>query len=334
MSTVSKSFSSAGVSAVLSLQPGQSATYDVSGSFTGQVVLEETDAPVSYWMASVTGAADGTFSGTIKNEHPNGRFYRFRAITLSAGQADCAIENVEDQLIEVRNFSGGLVLAITDSEVVLQNGTAIVSAQTRDGSGSYQPVAIDLELADTAGSDDGTDTDFLAPIMGHVMGADVQGEGNYLAGVLGASSLTGPASDYPVAPLMGMLMDGAKDHDSIVHAHIDGSDPSAQTDANAAFGVSQANAHASSGVNYGLDLKGPANAHITGGLAFNVKKAEVRFHSGDVVIMVGDGAPVDGTTGDNFAGIGSFYIDYTNGNAYIQTGLITSPVWKLVTRAA
>jgi hypothetical protein len=54
----------------------------------------------------------------------------------------------------------------------------------------------------------------------------------------------------------------------------------------------------------------------------------------DVVVMVNAGVPVDGTTGDNFAGIGSMYIDSTAGNLYIQTGVISSPVWKLVTRAA
>jgi hypothetical protein len=54
----------------------------------------------------------------------------------------------------------------------------------------------------------------------------------------------------------------------------------------------------------------------------------------DVVVMVDAGAPVDGTTGDDFAGPGSMYIDITNANLYIQTSLITTPVWKLVTRAA
>jgi hypothetical protein len=54
----------------------------------------------------------------------------------------------------------------------------------------------------------------------------------------------------------------------------------------------------------------------------------------NVVVMTGAGAPVDGTTGDNFAGPGSLFVDITGANLYIQTGLITSPVWKLVTRAA
>jgi hypothetical protein len=63
-----------------------------------------------------------------------------------------------------------------------------------------------------------------------------------------------------------------------------------------------------------------------------VMKADMRLR-GTVVVMQGAGAPTDGVTGDNFAGIGSMYIDVTNGNLYLQTGVITSPVWKLVTRA-
>jgi hypothetical protein len=54
----------------------------------------------------------------------------------------------------------------------------------------------------------------------------------------------------------------------------------------------------------------------------------------DVVVLVGAGAPVDGTTGDNVAGPGSMYVDTTGADLYIQTSLITTPVWKLVTRAA
>lgn len=74
--------------------------------------------------------------------------------------------------------------------------------------------------------------------------------------------------------------------------------------------------------NYAVDLN-----------AASVVKADVRL-AGNTVIMQGAGAPVDGTTGDNFAGIGSLYIDTTNGNLYLQSAVITAPVWKLVTRAA
>jgi hypothetical protein len=62
-------------------------------------------------------------------------------------------------------------------------------------------------------------------------------------------------------------------------------------------------------------------------------KANIRMEN-NVVVMTGAGAPVDGTTGDNFAGPGSLFVDITGANLYIQTSAITTPVWKLVTRAA
>ncbi len=37
---------------------------------------------------------------------------------------------------------------------------------------------------------------------------------------------------------------------------------------------------------------------------------------------------VDETTGDNFAGPGSLFVDITGANLYIQTSAITTPVWK------
>ena len=50
----------------------------------------------------------------------------------------------------------------------------------------------------------------------------------------------------------------------------------------------------------------------------------------DVVVMVDAGAPTNGTTGDNFAGVGSLYIDSTAGKLYINTGAISNPTWTVV----
>jgi len=60
---------------------------------------------------------------------------------------------------------------------------------------------------------------------------------------------------------------------------------------------------------------------------------------GDVKVYIGAGVPVDYTdgdpaaTGEAVAGIGSLYIDTTNGKLYIQGGTKAQPVWKLVTSA-
>lgn len=50
----------------------------------------------------------------------------------------------------------------------------------------------------------------------------------------------------------------------------------------------------------------------------------------NVVMMTGSGAPVDGTTGDNIAAKGSFYVRTSNGAFYQNTGTITSPAWSAV----
>lgn len=52
--------------------------------------------------------------------------------------------------------------------------------------------------------------------------------------------------------------------------------------------------------------------------------------SGNIIIMNGATAPVDGTTGDNIAGKGSLYIAQDTGALYIQTSAITTPVWTVV----
>lgn len=62
--------------------------------------------------------------------------------------------------------------------------------------------------------------------------------------------------------------------------------------------------------------------------------------SGDTRLYTGAGAPVDYTdgtppaTGEAEAGIGSLYLDTTNGKIYVNGGTKAQPVWKLVTSAA
>lgn len=50
----------------------------------------------------------------------------------------------------------------------------------------------------------------------------------------------------------------------------------------------------------------------------------------DVVIITKAGAPVDGTTGLNVAGIGSLCSDRTNGKLYINQAAKSNPTWVLV----
>jgi hypothetical protein len=211
---------------------------------------------------------------------------------------------------------------------------------------SFQPIAVDLTVGDEAGSDTGTNPKFLAPFMGNLLGTAIAGVGNYLAGLFSAWSVGAHTSDYPTGAHVAILMDGGKGADAIYTAVIDGSDPSSETTAGAAFGVRQCNNNASSGVDYGLDLKDDGSrtsayySNPGAGLPFNVKKAQIRGSEGDWCVITAEGVPVDYTDGDpvasgeGFAGVGSLYVDLTNANVYVNAGTKAQPTWKQVTRAA
>lgn len=232
---------------------------------------------------------------------------------------------------------------LTDLDI--DGGTIGITEAFSDESGSsHQTIWADLDLSAAAGSSDGTDSAFLAPIMGNILGDALTGEGNYLGGVIGAYSITGAgASDYPRAAVMGIIMDGSTDADAAVLAVIDGSDPSSQTRARAAFGVAVNSNEADSGVDYGVDLFAAENPHYTdspgdGRQGLNVAKAQIRT-SDEVCFITGAGVPVDYTdgtppaTGETYAEIGSLYADTTNGKLYINGGTKAQPVWKLITSA-
>jgi hypothetical protein len=147
------------------------------------------------------------------------------------------------------------------------------------GSGSFQPVGVDLELDALAGSDTGTNPKTLAAIMGNVLGADLTNDSNVIAGVIGALAITGTkGSDYPVAGVIGLLYDGVH-ADCIVEAILDGDDNSGNlTNARAAFGVAVNNNVAGSGCDYGLSLYAAPNTNYGGTpLGFVPLKADIEF---------------------------------------------------------
>jgi hypothetical protein len=157
---------------------------------------------------------------------------------------------------------------------------------------------------------------------------------NHMAGVVGNFAVIGTyANNGLMAGVMGIINTNTLSGDAAVMAFMAGD--SGVTTARAAFGVAMAQTTGGSGFEYGIDLK-MQDPVLDGGGPSSVipyTKANIRMED-DVVVMVNAGVPVDGTTGDNFAGPGSMYIDSTAANLYLQTGAITSPVWKLVTRAA
>lgn len=157
---------------------------------------------------------------------------------------------------------------------------------------------------------------------------------NHMAGAVGEFAVIGTYANFGLmAGVMGVINTNTLSGDAAVMAFMDGD--AGLTTARCAFGVAMAQTTGGSGFEYGIDLKMQDPVADAGGPS-GVKpytKANIRMED-DVVVMVDAGAPVNGTTGDNFAGPGSMYIDSTGANLYIQVGLITSPNWKLVTRAS
>jgi hypothetical protein len=244
------------------------------------------------------------------------------------------IDDTGEVLFAVRKNSDGTVSVSSDvanAEVeldVVGTGTQNIELVIDDEStGSFQPIAADLTLDAAAGTSEVGDSAYKAPVMGNILGSALTKTKNIIAGIIGKYSIESTnASTYPKAGVIGEIGDATTTADGAFVAVLGGD--SAVTNARAAYTVDNQNSTPSSAFEYGLDAQGVD--HDSYGLT-EYSKAALRLDN-NVVVMTGAGAPVDGTTGDNYAGPGSFYIDITNKNAYIQTSAISTPVWKLVVR--
>jgi len=213
----------------------------------------------------------------------------------------------------------------------IEGNILIEANEAYSSTDSFQPAAVDLELAVGAGSSDGSDPSYIAPIMGNLLGDSLTSDANYLGGVIGAYSVTGvKATSYPAGAILAQITDGVTEADGAVVAYVDGD--GSVTKANAAFKAMSNNSTPGSGFDYGLDLHGPAH---DGYNDLAILKAEVRMSHETCMLQLG-GVPVDGVsgTGAGFAGPGSICVDYTNANLYVNANTKASPTWKLVTRAA
>jgi hypothetical protein len=238
----------------------------------------------------------------------------------------------------IREFFQGLPAELmTLVETILTNdtrdaSTPVVFDAEHTGPSSYQDVAADLTL-DAASGKTGGSTAFLAAVMGNLMGDLLTKAGNYLGGVIGHFSVTGTKSTtYPAGAVLGGIGDGVTDADGCFVAYVDGD--SAVTKAGAALKVRCNNSQAGSGFNWGIDLQDAAHDGYRAVDDAFYLKAPVRMVR-DVVMLVGDAAPVDGTTGANFAGEGSLYFRTHTAAAavYVNTGPKTATVWKAITHA-
>lgn len=216
--------------------------------------------------------------------------------------------------------------SVDAAEIV--NDIQIETARTYTAAGSFQLLAADLTLDPAAGSSDGTDPDFLAGMMGNVLGADLTSDANYVGGVIGHYSVTGTnASSYPTGAVLGGISGGTNTADGAFVAYIDGD--TAVTTAGAAFKVMNNNSTPGSGFDFGVDLQDAEHDDYLPVDEDFYKKAPLRLVQ-NVVVLVNDGAPVDGTTGDDVAGTGSLYVDSADGKLYINTGTMAAPVWTVV----
>lgn len=178
------------------------------------------------------------------------------------------------------------------------------------------------------GSSTATDPSSAQGMAGQVFGTGNQtSTATYYIGVMGRYLMTGTnASTFAKAGVMGVVGNVTTTADAAVMAWMDGD--GGTTTARAGFGIGMTQSTGASGFDFGMDLK-LQDAVGGGGSIQPYKKAELRM-SGDVCVLIGASAPVDGTTGDNFAGTGSLFVDTTAGKLYINTGAISNPTWIVV----
>jgi hypothetical protein len=153
---------------------------------------------------------------------------------------------------------------------------------------------------------------------------------NHMAGTVGEFAVIGTyVNNGLMAGVMGTINTNTLSGDAAVMAFMDGD--SGVTTCRTAFGVAMAQTTGGSGFDFGLDLKMQDPVADAGGPSGVIpyKKANIRMED-DVCVLVDAGAPVNGTTGDNYAGTGSLYVDSTSGVLYINTGAISNPTWVVV----
>jgi hypothetical protein len=205
----------------------------------------------------------------------------------------------------------GFITGTPSAPYVTTSSTATGTA-TRAASFIVNPTA-------SFGSSTATAPSSAQGVAGQVFGSGNQtSTATYYIGTMGRYLMTGTnASTFAKAGVMGVVGDRTTTADAAVMAWMDGDG-----------GVTTARA------GFGMDLN-LQDAVGGGGSIRPYKKAEIRV-SNNVVVMTGAGAPTSGAsgTGDDFAGPGSLFVDVTGANLYVQAGTISSPNWKLVTRAA
>lgn len=194
------------------------------------------------------------------------------------------ITDIEDGSFDIAAFTADTINESTSNtgvtvEGVLIEDSTITTSPTTNAVGSFQAVAADLNLGVNAGTSDGGDTDFLAPVMGNVLGTNLTKTNNYIGGVIGHYTVDGTnASTMPVGAVLAGIGDLTTTANGAVVAYIDGD--SGITTADAAFKVMHNNSTPGSGFNYGVNLSHGTHNGFNA-VAYNV--GELRTSNGQVL---------------------------------------------------
>lgn len=122
ITTTISSFSVSSTQALL-LNPNESLAYSLTGTATGQVLIEKS-INASEWTTTgitVTGAGSVSSSGTL---YSGGRstYYRITRSTFSAGSLTTSLSDRDDLVTEFKNNKQQRILAINDDSVVISGG--------------------------------------------------------------------------------------------------------------------------------------------------------------------------------------------------------------------
>ena len=213
----------------------------------------------------------------------------------------------------------GFILGTPEAPYLSSNSSAAGTA-TRGATFTVNPTG-------SFGSNTATNPSSAQGSSGQVFGSNLASTATYYIGATGRYLVTGTnASTFAKAGVMGVVGNTTTTADAAVMAWMDGD--GGETTARAGFGIGMTQSTNTSGFDYGMDLQ-LQDAVGGGGSVQPYKKAELRV-SNNVVVITAAGQPTNGTTGDNYAGVGSLYVDVTAGKLYINTGAIDNPTWTVV----
>lgn len=131
--SISSSISSnTATSQTFMLFPNESLTYTLTGTATGQVLIEKSgnNSEFSSTGISVTGAGVVSSTGKIYSGSQN-TYYRFRrtsTVVLTSGTFTCVMADVDDLVTEFKNNKQVRIVAINDDSFVISGGLIAASS--------------------------------------------------------------------------------------------------------------------------------------------------------------------------------------------------------------